>query len=93
MILSKKELRKGNITIAEYLGERRRNLELDNSNGYHYHDDWSWIIPVVKKILYEDLEFKKESNYHKLLEKAIISLDLDLIWITVLNYINFKNNV
>ena len=48
---TEKEVIIGNIMIAEFMGQRMRNLELDEErSGYHYHDSWDWIMPVCIKI-------------------------------------------
>ena len=40
-----------NKLIAEFMNERKPNLELDETkSGYHYHDSWDWLMSVIKKI-------------------------------------------
>ena len=49
--MTQKEIREGNILIAEFMGQRMRNLELDEEKtGYHYHEFWDWIMPVCIEI-------------------------------------------
>ena len=39
-----------NKLLARFMGEALRNLELDDENtGYHYHDSWDWLMPVVQR--------------------------------------------
>ena len=51
MGLTQQENIEGNKLIASFMGDTKRNLELDpNVSGYHYHDSFDWLMPVVEKI-------------------------------------------
>ena len=51
MGLTPQEIIEGNKLIASFMGDTKRNLELDpNVSGYHYHDLFDWLMPVVEKI-------------------------------------------
>lgn len=51
MGLTPQEIIEGNKLIASFMGDTKRNLELDpNVSGYHYHNSFDWLMPVVNKI-------------------------------------------
>lgn len=84
-----KLISEGNILIAEFLHERRPNLDLDPVNYYHYHKDWGWLAPAIIKCkkLYRNKEFDKNIQ---LLENALMEFDIEEVYKVIINLIKHE---
>jgi hypothetical protein len=97
------QIMNGNILIAEFMNERKRNLELDEAaTHYHYHKEWDWLMPVIQKIdtMGFDVKIGRIScSISRILEKEpIVSLvcgDIskksELVFSTIVRFIEWFN--
>lgn len=100
--MTPQEIRKGNILLATFMDERKRNLELDDAkSGYRYHDDWNWLMPVVKKCSesFEHHQYDSEEYYHITEEifhpdyslSEFMDADIEAVYSRVVTYIKWYN--
>lgn len=100
--MTPKEIFEGNILLATFMDERKRNLELDDAkSGYRYHDDWNWLMPVVKKCSesFEHHQYDSEEYYHITEEifhpdyslSEFMDADIEAVYSRVVTYIKWYN--
>lgn len=90
LIYKPNDVIKTNKLIAEFMNERKRNLELDNrKSGYHYHESWDWLMPVIEKLFATETS----GNMYKRLNDALITLNINEIYDEVVAFIRryYKN--
>ncbi len=74
----------GNYAIGKYAGTHK---QWECESDWHYHDDWNWLMPIVKQLLFNErwdgpgFEFEDKLNE---LEEALKTCEiLDILNATV----------
>ena len=100
--MTQQKIIEGNKLIASFMGDTKRNLELDpNVSGYHYHDSFDWLMPVVKKCSesFEHHQYDSEEYYHITEEifhpdyslSEFMNADIEAVYNRVVTYIKWYN--
>jgi len=84
------EILEGNKLIAEFLNQKLpSNSDFDI---YLYHSSFDWLMPVVEKCFEKyDLIENNSSNHQFKLNDALIEVNINSLWRTVVEFIKYYN--
>lgn len=93
-----KEIIDGNILICDFMGWQHHDNETYDKyemENLKYHSDWSWIMPVVKKIkltpMIKGVVMRQTGIWEKI-EDELVSIEIESLWLAVVQFIQWFNN-
>lgn len=73
----------------EFMDKQHPNVEGALPYG-DYANSWDWLMPVAKKILNDFPEYEQTGVMEDVLD-AVIILDFDTLYTSIINFINWYN--
>ena len=96
-----KNIEENNRLIAEFIGmqetdigwydfEEVLNNEYSNTfDGLYFHNDWNWLMEVLKEIDNLEIEIPEDSNLYGDITHGLLSFDIEMTYEAVVEFIKW----
>jgi len=86
------EIIKGNKLIDNFMKVSKGNKDLLCLQSLKYNKSWDWLMPVVERCFEKyDLIENNLSNHQFKLNDALIEVNINSLWRTVVEFIKYYN--